>query len=346
MPFISFIMPVYNAEKDLPATLSSIINQYDGDCELICVNDGSKDSSGDILAEAAAKYPFIKVFTQENQGITAARNAALSHATGEWLCFIDNDDILAKDAVKVIRQTAEPDCDIVYYQFERFKTSMPDQHDNVLGESRYIESDDILKLQSDCINRFNDNVPLVPHTVLPTPWAKIYRRSFLESHNLRFRNEVKHEEDVVFNFEVLSYASKAKVVDYVLYYYRWSVNSESHRYRPYIFENTKVTLAAYQDIVRRRYPSREDIKMLYQYRVLWELQYCVFLGPMHMHNPGSYAERKAQFQHLFDYQPYADVFRHVSTTKFEPRQSLLATLIKYRQFWLLNLLGKVASKVR
>lgn len=344
--FVSFLIPVYNAERDLPKALDSIVQQDDGTIEIICVNDGSKDGSGKVLEEYSQRYPFIHVFTQENQGITCARNAALAQATGEWLCFVDNDDIVAEHAVKVFHQTAEPDLDIVYYDYEKFITDMPDQSGNQISSTRTFEDKDIVKLQSDCINRFRGNVPLVPHKSMPTPWAKIYRREFLAAHGLQFNPKVKHEEDVVFNFEVLSYCKKVKKVDYISYFYRWSVNSESHRYRPYILENTQCTLEAYKNIVDRRYSERKDIVMLYQYRILWELLYCVVLGPMHPQNPKSYQERKKQFFALLNEPIFKGIFSRVKTTKFEFKQSVLATLIKLRWFWLLNQLGRVVVKAR
>ncbi|MBT1165414.1 glycosyltransferase [Bifidobacterium simiarum] len=344
--FVSFLIPVYNSERELPKTLDSIVAQDDGTIEIICVNDGSKDGSGRVLEEYAGRYPFIHVITQENQGITCARNAALAQATGEWLCFVDNDDIVAEDAVRVFHRTAEPDLDIVYYDYEKFTTDLPDQSGNHIGETRVFQGDDIAKLQSDCINRFRDNVPLVPHKSMPTPWAKIYRHAFVTDHGLRFRPDVKHEEDIVFNFELLSYCTKAKKVDYVSYYYRWSVNSESHRYRPQILENIHHTLKAYRSIVDDRYAGRADIEELYRYRVLWELLYCVVLGPIHPLNPKSYRERKAQFRDLLATPVFAGVFDHVRTTRFEPKQSVLATLIRLRWFWVLNQLGRVMTKAR
>lgn len=344
--FVSFLIPVYNSERELPKTLDSIVRQDDGTIEIICVNDGSKDGSGRVLEEYSRRYPFIHVITQENQGITCARNAALARATGEWLCFVDNDDIVAEDAVKVFHQTAEPDLDIVYYDYEKFTTDLPDQSGNHVGGSRVFQGNDIAKLQSDCINRFRDNVPLIPHKSMPTPWAKIYRHAFVANRGLRFRPDVKHEEDIIFNFELLSYCRKAKKVDYVSYYYRWSVNSESHRYRPQILENIHHTLYAYRSIVDNRYAGRTDIEELYRYRVLWELLYCVVLGPIHPLNPKSYGERKAQFRKLLDTPVFAGVFTRTKTTRFEFKQSILATLIRLRWFWLLNQLGRVMSKAR
>lgn len=345
-PFISFVIPVFNAEQNLQATLDSILQQNDGSFEIICIDDGSTDDSGKILDAYAGKNPCVFVTHQKNQGITSARNAGLRQAHGVWVCFVDNDDILAKTAVSVIHQTAQPDCDIVYYTFQRFSTDLPAQGEQSTHQSAIIEGTSVNKLQSDCINRFRKNTPIIPHSVLPTPWAKVYRRDFLNKYRLQFREDVTHEEDIIFNFEVLAHVRRAKTVNYVLYYYRWSTQSESHRYRPQIFQSALATLAAYQDIIKCNYAQRPDIIELYQYRILWELQYCVFLGPMHENNPASYSERKKQFIFLRNYPPFSKACSTLNMHRFEPRQTILSILIKYRQFWILNILGKIIGKIR
>jgi glycosyltransferase involved in cell wall biosynthesis len=345
-PTISFLIPVYNAERYLLSTLNSILNQDDGTIEIICVNDGSTDSSYEILQRIASSHQCVKVYNQINSGITATRNKALSHASGKWVCFVDNDDIVARGAVTAIHNSIEDHCDIVYFDFERFTGSLPEERHQKIGNKSYMSGKEVTKLQADCINRFKDNKPLISHQVLPTPWAKVYRRNFLLEHNLIFRNEVTHEEDIVFNFEVLAYVSLVKKVNFTLYYYRWSVSSESHRYRPHIFESVKQTLEAYQEVISKCYVGRADIAELYRYRVLWELQYCIYLDPMHAKNPGSYSQRHKQFKNILSYPPFLDTLNVVSTCRFETQQSVLATLIKYRQFWLLNILGKFADKLR
>ncbi|OZG64354.1 glycosyltransferase family 2 protein [Bifidobacterium eulemuris] len=343
----SFLIPVYNAEHHLPTTLDSIIKQDDGTIEIVCVNDGSTDGSMRILQQYAKQYPFIKVFTQQNQGITSARNKALKHATGKWVCFTDNDDIIADNAIKVFHKVDDEDSEIIYFNYEKFTGAFPRQINNRMGNVVSFSDSDITKLQTDLLNRFRDNVPLVSHKVLPTPWAKIYRREFLNLNGLLFHPEVKHEEDIIFNLTALSYCTHAKKVDFIAYYYRWSVTSESHRYRADIFKDVQITLRTYHDVITQRYKNRADMWELYQYRVLWDLLYCVVLGPMHPGNSAPYRERKKQFDHLFsDYPDFKNIFSQTRTTRFEFKQSVLATLIKYRQFWILNLLGSMLNKSR
>ena len=92
MPKISVIMPVYNGEKYLNQCLDSVIGQSLQDIEIICVNDGSTDSSPDILRSYAAKDPRVKVFDQPNLNAGAARNLGMKYATGEYYSFLDADD--------------------------------------------------------------------------------------------------------------------------------------------------------------------------------------------------------------------------------------------------------------
>ena len=110
---ISIIVPVYNSEKYLRKTLSSILNQTFGDFELILIDDGSMDQSPEICREIAEKEPRIRYIRQENQGPSAARNNAVSMAQGEYISFIDSDDIVAPDYLESLHKALkENDSDI------------------------------------------------------------------------------------------------------------------------------------------------------------------------------------------------------------------------------------------
>lgn len=102
MPEISMIVPVYKAERYLPACIDSILNQSFSDFELILVDDGSPDACGAICEEYAARDSRIRVLRQENQGQAAARNHALEIAGGKWICFVDSDDLIHPGMVEAL----------------------------------------------------------------------------------------------------------------------------------------------------------------------------------------------------------------------------------------------------
>ena len=111
---ISVIIPVYNVERFLARTLDSVLNQTFQELEIICVNDGSPDNCASILESYAQKDKRIKVITQENQGLSVARNNGFAQATGDYIYFLDSDDVI------------HPRClETAYYFAEKFSVMIP-----------------------------------------------------------------------------------------------------------------------------------------------------------------------------------------------------------------------------
>ncbi len=100
-PLISIVVPVYNVEKYLAHCLDSLVNQTMREIEIVCVNDGSKDRSLEILQEYVLREKRIKVLDQQNTGVSVARNNALKHVTGEYYMFVDSDDWLDLETCEV-----------------------------------------------------------------------------------------------------------------------------------------------------------------------------------------------------------------------------------------------------
>ncbi len=109
MPKVSVIIPVYNVEKYLGECLDSVLWQTLKDIEIICVNDGSTDGSAKMLAEYAAKDPRIRIITQANAGLSAARNVGMDAATGKYIYFLDSDDYIKDDAMEKCFSICERD---------------------------------------------------------------------------------------------------------------------------------------------------------------------------------------------------------------------------------------------
>ena len=107
MPKVSVIMPVYKTEATVAAAIESVLAQTLTDFELIAVDDGSPDKAGEVLAAYAAKDPRVSVYSQENRGLSGARNAGLDRAAGEYVTFLDSDDVLPRHALATFLSAAE-----------------------------------------------------------------------------------------------------------------------------------------------------------------------------------------------------------------------------------------------
>jgi glycosyltransferase involved in cell wall biosynthesis len=122
MPLLSIIIPIYNAAKYLRQSLDSVISQSHLDvCEVILINDGSNDNSLVIIKEYASKYSCIKVIDKDNEGVSATRNRGLDIASGEFIYFMDADDLLHPNFMDVIwPELTRSYVDIIVWQFATF----------------------------------------------------------------------------------------------------------------------------------------------------------------------------------------------------------------------------------
>ena len=132
---ISVIIPVYNVEKYIRYCLDSVINQTYKNLEIIIVDDGTKDSSGEIAEEYAAKDSRIKVIHKENGGLSDARNVGLDVATGRYIAFLDSDDVISLDFYEYLyNMIKEKDYDIAECEFFRISSDDIENVQKILDE--------------------------------------------------------------------------------------------------------------------------------------------------------------------------------------------------------------------
>ena len=172
---ISVVMPIYNAGKYLSEALESVINQTLKDIEIICVNDGSKDNSLEILKMYAEKDSRIKIIDKENQGYGTSVNRGFMEASGEFVAIFEPDDILDKTIYEKLYVNArENNVDVVKCNFYNYWTKN--------GKSK----------RSWLITRCAKTQPFEPKdnlkifTCHSSVWAAIYRKAFLEQNNIKF----------------------------------------------------------------------------------------------------------------------------------------------------------------
>lgn len=201
---ISVIVPVYKCEAFLPDCLDSILSQTHTDLQIILVDDGSPDESGAICDQYAAKDSRITVLHQENQGVSAARNAGLACAHGDAVTFVDSDDTIDEDMYETLASLLQ-DADVAVCGYK--KIFFDGSHKEVLGtgEKRMMDG----KEASRCV--------LVGEHFTGSPWTKLYRRELFE--NIKFDTSLKINEDILMNIELFQKCSKIAFWDVCKYNY-------------------------------------------------------------------------------------------------------------------------------
>ncbi|WP_169805404.1 glycosyltransferase family 2 protein [Methanobrevibacter cuticularis] len=213
---VSVIVPVYNSEKYLGKCLDSLINQTLKDIEIICVDDGSTDSSPEILENYSKRDNRIKLVSQENRDVGAARGAGLKIATGEYVAFVDNDDWLVLDALQKLYNNARSnDSDLVLFKVRYFYSSNEIITPKSFDFDKYFNND--VDFNSFTFNAL-DIKPEVMNNLF-APWFKFYKRNFLNSYNFYFKEKITYP-DVPFHVQVLLKANKLSFCPEYLYFYR------------------------------------------------------------------------------------------------------------------------------
>ncbi len=222
-PEFSVIVPVYNSESYFRRCLDSILAQTFNDYELIIVDDGSSDSSGEIADEYAEKNSRISVIHQQNQGLSAARNTGLEAASGRYVCFADSDDTVTPDLLSVLLKYTDKDYDIISYNR---RLIAPDGTEGVLGKvyAEYPEIDEEVRRKIILEMLYERRIGW-------ESWSMAYRREMLERYHLRFfDNRIIYAEDLHYTMSCLCRIHSMVMVPDVLYVYYQRTDSLSGRY--------------------------------------------------------------------------------------------------------------------
>jgi len=217
MPKVSVIVPVYNIENYLGECLDSIVNQTLEDIEIICVDDGSTDASPEILKSYSQKDSRIKIISQENKDVGAARGAGVKVATGEYIAFVDNDDWLALDAFEKVYWNAKSnDSDMVMFKVVFYYPS----DDSYIYPPSY-KFKKYFPTGTD-FNNFVFKASDMKNEVLNNafaPWFKFYKREFLNSYDFYFKEKITYP-DVPLHVQAMLKAERISFVDENFYFYR------------------------------------------------------------------------------------------------------------------------------
>lgn len=239
-PLISVIIPVYNVERYLAQCLDSVINQTYSNLEIICVNDGSVDSSLTILQQYASNDARVRILEKKNAGVSGARNDGLACAQGSHIMFVDADDWIEPETCeKAIHGMVAYDADIVMWSYVSETESRSSQK-VIFPQTTVFEEEEVkTKLHRRFIGAIGEELahPELVDSLCPA-WGKLYKRSLIEKSGAKFIDlaEIGSYEDGFFNLEVFGEAHKAVYLAEYLYHYRRDTSaSVTSGYNPNLF---------------------------------------------------------------------------------------------------------------
>ena len=219
----SVILPTYGVGDYIGDALGCLMMQTYDNFEVIIVDDCSPDNSGEISRSFLERDDrFIYVRHEVNQGVSAARNTGIGHATGDYILFLDPDDMYERNLLRVCAAALERNpVDLLVYSFtEDYRAAD--------GKIEYMKGITLEMLEDYDDDMVTTNDPVIIHklamqmegiTMLGYPWNKCYKASVIKENKLRYQ-KIKHVEDILFNCDFLDYTTSLTVLNDVLYHYR------------------------------------------------------------------------------------------------------------------------------
>lgn len=337
---ISIIMPVYNTDSVLlTKCLESILRQTNQDFELLIIDDGSTDEETIKVCDCFANISKnASVFHRVNNGVSAARNYGLYHATGSWIAFIDADDWIDPSYLGQLVSRAHGEaCDIVfcdcYVEFKNHSVSnafIPETVSHQIDSSN-IREQLLLQIlgQNKCYNP--------PEIGIGVPWGKLYRHDFLLSHELKFDESLKRMQDNVFNLYAFKQASAISYVPEKLYHYNNIESSASHKFNPNIVNDFAQVHESTEQFLER-FEFDQTILQGYYSRVIQSIHPILRYYFFHEKYPENKKTMYSEIKTLLSKEPYITAMRKADYTRMPVKMFIYALLLKFHLFTLMRLI--------
>ena len=217
MKKVSLIIPVYNVELYLKECLNSAVRQTLDDYEIICIDDGSTDHSGEILDSYALNHPNLKVIHQENRGLSGARNTGFEAAKGKYICFLDSDDFVEDSMLEELYQKAEKDnLEVLYFNTEAFYETDELQNEYKLYEDLYKRNGvyEGSRTGQELFTLMKNNKEFLCNMGI-----QFFEREFLVRNQVKFYEGILYE-DFLYTFQCAMLAERAGYLDKILHHRR------------------------------------------------------------------------------------------------------------------------------
>lgn len=337
MPNISVILPAYNAEIYIEQAVRSVIEQTYTDWELIIIDDGSRDSTGEICDALAASDGRIRVIHKENGGVSAARNNGLRVAFGKKIAFIDADDAYLPETLATLAAL----CD------KGFQAAACGNYLTYDDAPRTVEAPPCPAGEYDAEEAKRRIVlPLLSDRLCPAPlngyiWRFLFDRDIIERNHIRFNGA--YLEDEVFLLEYFCAGSTLAVTDEPLYCYYQNMQSVTKRYLADYLDTFRTSLKAKDAIAER---CSLDVPAYWRDNTCWAGLLIAVSNELAPGNTKSGAEKKAEVKRLCEEPEFAHAIKNYKPAELSGNKKIAATLIRLKAYGLLSLLYRIKNRDR
>ena len=347
----SIIIPVYKVRENyLRKCIESTLRQRCSSYEVIIVDDGSPDNSGQICDEYEKNNNVVMVIHKENEGVSCARNDGVQKSSAQWILFLDADDWLEDNTLETLEEVIQQyhDCDVIQFRtFQNYQNNEKRMDLSVEVDRCYEQKnkEDQLFLLRQSIQPSRYRKGSITKATGYFVWDKAYKREFLVKNDIRFEKGIKVSEDKLFYLRCLEKFSKIVAINMFFYHYRANEDSVTHKYSSDLDINRLTMLKELMRIIERIVAKDIEIEkyLLQDYE-----DFCVVMASnviinqyYHTDSPlSSWEKWKASFRYLRQ-EPFLTALRDSKINGLTNANKIRLILLKLKAFFLLGPLSNI-----
>ena len=340
-PLISIIVPVYNVSDFLPQCLDSLIKQSYQNIEIIAVNDGSTDNSLEILNRYTQAFSQIRIISQANAGLSAARNTGIAASNGEYLCFVDSDDWMDTDTCrKAIEAAQKNNVDIVCWNYVKEY-----RHDSIsvqcIKTNEFYDENSIKNLYRRIVGPIKGELAFPQYLdSLSTAWGKLYRSELIKENSISFISTKEiGTEDLLFNIEVFNHIQRAYLMSDCLNHYRkYNSTSLTATYKP----NLTVQWTNLQNRILTIIGQDKELKQAYFNRIALSI---IGIGLNECASKESLRSKKERINSYLSGKYPSQALKQLNLRYFPIHWKLFFGSAKYHYIWIFMFLLTIIYKI-
>lgn len=315
MILISVVIPVFNAEKYLVSCIESLLSQSFSSCEFIFINDGSTDSSSAIIATYQKKDSRIRLLHQENQGVSNARNKGIAMAKGKYLGFVDADDFVQENYLEELYHLINhADGELALCGFE--------------GSAQRFLPDGALLLKKE---NESEIIDLFVSFLIFGPVYKLYQTEIIKANSIRFPEEVKYGEDLLFNLKYLDFISRIDITSKVLYIYNVGVpNSLAKQYSLKRYADVEIQIKEIESYFDRLKLDSAKTRNYLSDFYYWNVYDSIYA----LYNDFSTISKKDALQWIDTTLRFHYLNHRLGANAEKPKETMLVRLLSLKNKWL------------
>lgn len=353
MPLISVVVAVYNVADYLDNCVQSLLRQETSDMQIILVDDGSKDRSGEICDSYLGKDDRITVIHQENQGVSVARNTGIEASKGEWITFVDGDDWVddhfAASLIRTIQSVSQETEMVVFNYYAAEPNATRACRVLPFGEGDITEQRAFF--QEKIVSQYYAGSD--PQTVVSsgTAWCKMVRKAVLEAGGFRFVPGLIRAQDTVFWLNVSNAVKRIYLLNENLYYYRLSSSSicSGKKYLPRCEEPFGTLLSKYEEFGEKNYPQDKNYLQALHLRTVQVLMWYIDHKVFNENNPSSVGEKAAQLKKLAEEERFRIAIAAAPAKQLPKRLQVMLAMLRgkrYKSYYYVNKIYNRVSEIK